>query len=380
MKKAKVGIIGTVGVPAKYGGFETLAHQLVLKLNQQLDLTVYSSSKSYSKAERVETWEGAKIKYIPLKANGIQSIFYDMLSMLHAMIFCDVLLVLGVSGCIFLPFVKLLSTKRVIVNLDGLEWRRAKWDGWIKQFLIFSERMAVKYADEVITDNAGLQDYVIEKYGIKSCLIEYGADHVAPVKTAAKDVAKYPFLKGNYAFKVCRIEPENNIHVVLAAFKKMGRLPLVLVGNWSHSAYGRQLLAEYGNTSNLHLLPPIYEPRELNKLRANCTVYVHGHSAGGTNPSLVEAMYLGLPIIAFDVIYNRVTTEFNAPYFQSEKDLIAQVLKLNDLELRELGQSMQAIAERRYTWRYIADRYQQTILDGVLLPVPSTGGAVRVQV
>ena len=92
MKKTKVGIIGTVGVPAKYGGFETLAHQLVENLGHQLDLTVYSSSKSYSKAERVKYWKGATIKYIPLKANGIQSIFYDILSMLHAMIFCDILL------------------------------------------------------------------------------------------------------------------------------------------------------------------------------------------------------------------------------------------------------------------------------------------------
>jgi len=371
MKKTKVGIIGTVGVPAKYGGFETLAHQLVLKLNQQLDLTVYSSSKSYSKAERVDTWEGAKIKYIPLKANGIQSIFYDIWSMIHAMIFCEVLLILGVSGCIFLPIIKLFSTKRVIVNLDGLEWRRAKWSGWIKQFLIFSERMAVGYADEVITDNAGLQDYVIAQYGIKSCLIEYGADHVTPVKAVAKDLAKYPFLKAAYAFKVCRIEPENNIHIVLAAFKKMARMPLVLVGNWSHSAYGRQLLAEYGNEPNLHLLAPIYDPTQLNKLRANCTIYIHGHSAGGTNPSLVEAMYLGLPIIAYDVIYNRVTTEFTAPYFTTEEALISQVLKLNDLELNDLGQTMQAIAERRYTWDYIASKYQQTILEEVLETVPS---------
>ncbi len=105
--KTKVGIIGTVGVPAKYGGFETLAHQLVLNLRNEFDLTVYNSSKSYSKAERVETWEGARIKYIPLKANGAQSIIYDLVSILHAMFYCDVMLILGVSGCIFLPFVKL---------------------------------------------------------------------------------------------------------------------------------------------------------------------------------------------------------------------------------------------------------------------------------
>lgn len=361
MRKTKVGIIGTVGVPAKYGGFETLAHQLVENLGQQMDLTVYSSSKSYSKEERVNSWKGAAIKYIPLKANGIQSIPYDILSMLHAMIFCDVLLILGVSGCIFLPFVKLFSTKKIIVNVDGLEWRRAKWDGWIKKFLIFSERMAVKFSDEIITDNAGLQDYVAENYGIESRLVEYGADHVAPVKIQPFYAEKYPFLSKPYAFKVCRIEPENNIHVVLEAFKAVKNRPLVLVGNWSHSQYGKDLVAEYGHLSNMHLLDPIYEPTELNTLRSNCSVYIHGHSAGGTNPSLVEAMYLGLPIIAFDVIYNQVTTEFKGAYFKTKEDLLASLSSINDSTLKELGATMKSIANRRYTWSFISAKYANVI-------------------
>jgi len=370
MKKTKVGIIGTVGIPAKYGGFETLAHQLVLNLGKQLDLTVYSSSKSYSKAERVPSWKGAKIKYLPLKANGIQSIFYDILSMIHAMIFCEVLLILGVSGCIFLPFVKLFSTKRIIVNVDGLEWRRAKWSGWIKNFLIFSERMAIRFADEIITDNAGLQDYVLEHYGIHSSLIEYGADHVSRVNIQGEIGEKYAFFKQKYAFKVCRIEPENNIHLVLAAFKELPQLPLVLVGNWSHSAYGIALKATYEKVPHLHLLAPIYEPTELNMLRSNCTIYIHGHSAGGTNPSLVEAMYLGLPIIAFDVIYNQVTTEFKGAYFKTKSDLLATLLALSNTDLQMLGSDMKRIANRRYTWAYISNKYQASFIGKVKQPTP----------
>lgn len=371
MKKTKVGIIGTVGVPAKYGGFETLAHQLVLNLGQQLDLTVYSSSKSYPKAERIKTWKGAKIKYIPLKANGAQSIPYDIIAMIHALIFCDVLLVLGVSGCVFLPFIKLFSSKRIIVNVDGLEWRRAKWSGWAKQFLMFSERMAMRHADEIITDNAGLQDYVLERYGVKSSLIEYGADHVSPVSIQPKDTEKYPFLNQEYAFKVCRIEPENNIHVVLETFQELKGIPLVLVGNWSHSEYGQQLLKKFSNIPHFHLLAPIYEPTELNKLRSNCSVYIHGHSAGGTNPSLVEAMYLGLPVIAFDVIYNQVTTEFSGAYFTTKEDLLKQLLLLSPGELNDLGIQMRAIAERRYNWAHIASKYENTILSKKLQPTPT---------
>jgi len=371
MKKTKVGIIGTVGVPAKYGGFETLAHQLVENLGQQMNLTVYSSSKSYSKEERVKTWKGANIKYIPLKANGAQSIPYDILSMLHAMIFCDVLLILGVSGCIFLPFVKLFSNKRIIVNVDGLEWRRAKWGGWIKKFLIFSEQMAVKFSDEIITDNAGLQDYIAKNYSIKSSLIEYGADHVAPVKIQPDFVEKYPFLKKPYAFKVCRIEPENNIHVVLEAFKAVKNRSLVLVGNWSHSQYGKDLRKQYGQLSNLYLLDPIYEPTALNTLRSNCSVYIHGHSAGGTSPSLVEAMYLGLPIIAFDVIYNQVTTEFAGVYFKTKEDLLERLVSVDDAALQNLGVTMKSIADRRYTWSFIAKKYAYAVQGKTQKPVPT---------
>jgi glycosyltransferase involved in cell wall biosynthesis len=112
-----------------------------------------------------------------------------------------------------------------------------------------------------------------------------------------------------YACKVCRIEPENNVHVVLDAFSKLPRHTLVFIGNWNNSEYGRALREKYKDNTNMHLLDPIYDQRTLDVIRGNCFLYIHGHSAGGTNPSLVEAMYLGLPVIAFDVSYNRTTTD-----------------------------------------------------------------------
>ena len=183
---SKLAIIGTVGVPAKYGGFETLAHQLVLKLRNRFQLTVYASKHSYSEEERTPEWEGAKVVYLPLKSNGLQSIFYDMLSMLHALLFADVMLGLGVSGCLLLPFLKLFPWIKIIVNVDGLEWRRAKWSGLAKKFLIISEKIAVRFADEIITDNAAIQKYVLDNYGITSRLIEYGADHAQPVPISGR--------------------------------------------------------------------------------------------------------------------------------------------------------------------------------------------------
>lgn len=357
VQKTRLGIIGTVGVPAKYGGFETLAHQLVLNLPKDFDITVYSSSKSYSKSERVSEWEGAKICYIPLNANGWQSVIYDILSMIHAIFFCDVLLVLGVSGCIFLPFIKMFTSKKVVVNVDGLEWRRAKWSGWAKQFLIFSEKIAAQYADEIITDNAAIQKYVVDNYKINSRLIEYGADHVAPVAITPAYVDKYPFLAGDYAFKVCRIEPENNINMVLEAFARFEKLPLIIVGNWNHSNYGKEMRKLYSQYDNLYLLDPIYESTELNTLRSNCALYVHGHSAGGTNPSLVEAMHLELPILSYGVIYNRITTKKKAMYFDGVEDIISTLRQLPIIDLEEIAHDMKSIADYYYTWSTITNKY-----------------------
>ena len=367
---SKLAIIGTVGVPAKYGGFETLAHQLVLHLRNRFQLTVYASQKNYPKEERSPEWEGAKVVYLPLKANGLQSILYDMLSMLHALLFADVMLVLGVSGCLLLPFIKLFPWVKVIVNVDGLEWRRAKWNGLAKKFLIISEKIAVRFADEIITDNAAIQKYVHENYGIASRLIEYGADHAQPVGITEKYLQKYPFLKGKYAFKVCRIEPENNIHVVLEAFAKYDQLPLVIVGNWEHSEYGHSLRNAYKDHGHLHLLDPIFEPEELNTLRSNCTLYVHGHSAGGTNPSLVEAMYLGRPILAFDVLYNRITTQQKALYFSNAGDICRVLAKLDKYDLEALASTMKSIANRMYLWSRIARLYAEAATSKKRLPTP----------
>jgi len=373
MKKSqkRVAIIGTVGVPAKYGGFETLAHHLVEQLADKTDMAVYCSAKNYSKAERKNTYKGAKLVYLPMGANGISSVLYDVFSMIHALIFADVMIVLGVSGALFLPFVKLFSTKKVIVNVDGLEWRRAKWQGWAKQFLVISEKIAVTVSDEIITDNAAIQKYVFDRYGKNSRLIEYGADHTSKVMMTDEMIEKYPFLKNDYAFKVCRIEPENNIKAVLEAFKNYQELPLVLVGNWNHSSYSRSLLAEFENVPNLHLLQPIYEATELNTLRSNCKVYVHGHSAGGTNPSLVEAMHLGLPILAFDVIYNRITMEHRGHFFESSTDLQKLLSTIDQEELTQLGEQMESIARRRYTWSVIANKYYETVITEKKAAIPT---------
>lgn len=351
----KISILGTVGIPAKYGGFETLTEYLTKNLHDSYELTVFCSGKSYS--EKLESYNGAKLEYVALHANGVQSIPYDIISIFKSLRFADTLLILGVSGCIILPFVRLFSKKRIVVNIDGLEWKRDKFSKNAKLFLKFSEKVAVKYSDVVVSDNKAIQDYVRSEYGVQSKLIAYGADHVTKEILSDELKLKYPFLGSRYAFKVCRIEPENNIHLILEAFSEYKLFNIVMIGNWENSQYGRELKEKYSRFENIFLLDPIYEQNSLNQIRSNCYVYMHGHSAGGTNPSLVEAMYLGLPIIAYGVQYNRETTEGKALYFDDKDGLVRLLENINDEELRLVARDMLEVAKENYIWEKISEKY-----------------------
>ncbi|MEL1253531.1 DUF1972 domain-containing protein [Flavobacterium sp. DGU38] len=365
MKNKRIAIIGTVGLPAKYGGFETLADHLVSNLSDKYDFTVYCSKKKYRKEERLLSYKGAKLHYIPLEANGIQSIPYDSLSILHALWRNDVLLILGVAGAWLLPFVRLFTNKKIIISIDGIEWKRDKWSLLAKLYLWWSEKIAVKYSHIDISDNESIQDYTAIRYKTLSRVIEYGADHTMKVSPKSDDFEKYPFLKTKYAVKVCRIEPENNVHLVLEAFKIKSEMTLVLVGNWNNSDYGQKLKQKYKDAVNINLLDPIYEQREIDLIRGNASLYIHGHSAGGTNPSLVEAMYLKLPVLAFKVSYNITTTEGKAVYFSSVEDLVGELNILSERELLNIAHQMSIIAERRYTWKTISRLYELLIKEAV---------------
>jgi glycosyltransferase involved in cell wall biosynthesis len=361
MKKKRVAIIGTVGVPAAYGGFETLAEHLVKELNERYEMHVYCSGKKYPKGNRPKYYQNAHLHYLPLEANGIQSIPYDILSMIHALFYADVFVVLGVSGGIFLPIIKWFTRKKIIVSIDGIEWKRGKWSRMARWYLWFAEGIAVRNSHADIADNESIQDYTAIRYKSLSNIIEYGADHTMNVKPEEADYQEFPFLKTPYAFKVCRIEPENNVHVVLRAFAACTKRHLVFVGNWKNSEYGRALLEEYGNIPNILMLDPIYNQRKLDLLRGNAQLYIHGHSAGGTNPSLVEAMYLHLPVIAFDVMYNRTTTQDSAKYFKNWSELLQLLEHTTDPELQANADVMKQIADSRYTWKVIADKYNAMI-------------------
>ena len=173
----KVAIVGIVGIPARYGGFESFTEQLVLRLQDRFAFTVYCQKSAFQ--ERPEAIGNIHLKYMPLKANGVFSVPYDMLGILHALTYADTLLILGVGGCSLLPILRLFGMrKRVICNIDGIEWKRAKWSGLAKWYLHFAEKCAVKYSDAVVGDNQVIVDYVENTYHRHCNLIEYGADDI----------------------------------------------------------------------------------------------------------------------------------------------------------------------------------------------------------
>jgi glycosyltransferase involved in cell wall biosynthesis len=368
----KVAIIGTVGLPANYGGFETLASHIVSNLNDKYDFTVYCSSKKYKKNQRQSTFKGAKLKYLPFNANGIQSIIYDSVSIFHALFYADVLIILGVAGAWMLPFVKLFTNKRIIISIDGIEWKRDKWNRVAKMYLWFAEKLAVKYSHIDISDNESIQDYTAMRYGSLSRIIEYGGDHVEYVESTRNDHENYPFLKYLYAVKVCRIEPENNVHLVLEAFTKIKNRYLVIVGNWDNSQYGKDLKQNYSNIENIYLLDPIYDQRTLDLIRGHAILYIHGHCAGGTNPSLVEAMNLSLPVLAYRVSYNKTTTENQAHYFSTSDDITSFILSTSMEKLKSNALIMKSIADRRYKWSIIAEKYELLISEALVVEEKST--------
>lgn len=355
MIKKKLAIVGIVGVPANYGGFETLVEYLLDMLPKFYDITIYCQSSSYP--EKLETYKGAKLEYLNLKANGIQSVVYDSISLWKSIRGFDYILILGVSGAITIPMIRPFTSAKIVTHIDGLEWKRDKWGAFAKRFLKFSESLAVKYSDAIISDNKHIFDYVQQEYNKSSHLIAYGANHVSYVDPIPYK-KKYSFITSPYIFTVCRIEPENNIEMQLRIFTDNDlSIPYVIVGNWNSSEYGMKLYEKYSTKKNVILYNPIYASEELNVLRSNSHYYLHGHSAGGTNPSLVEAMYLGLPIIAFGVNYNRETTFNRAIYFTDSTELLEQLLKLDDFDREAMSRDMYKLARKNYSWKAINKKY-----------------------
>lgn len=363
MQKLKVAIVGTHGVPAKYGGFETLADFLCQNLSSKLQFIVYCNKGLYD--ERPAFYHGARLKYLPLNASGFFGIIYDVVTFIHALFTVDKILYLSPVGSGFIIPLKFAFGKKVIVNHGGLnEWDRPKLSWFQRKWAKFNHLVAAKAADVNIVDNKAYRESLRKNFGVDSVVVRYGGDHVAKAPRSTRAFAEsYRFLPERYAISVSRAQIDNNLHLALEAFSNFQGFPLVLVSNWQVSEYGKQLKEKYANSANVILLDAVYDKAELDYLRGNAFCYIHTHSFCGTAPSLVEAMCLGLPIFSLDVETNRETTNGAAFFFNTADQLVSELEVVSESDLVENGKTMKALAQRNYLWETISNQYLDLIFN-----------------
>ncbi|MDA3905856.1 MAG: DUF1972 domain-containing protein [Bacteroidales bacterium] len=330
----RIGILGTRGIPNRYSGYEQFAEYFSQYMVQKgHDVSVYSSSLHFFQEE-----EYNKVKLIHRfdpedKLGTFGQFIYDLNCILDSRKQnFDVLLQLGYTSSSIWGW--LLPKNTVIVsNMDGLEWKRSKYNWAVQKFLKFAEYLAIRTSDFYISDSKGIQSYLISKYGISTEYIAYGVKSEQEIST--KLFTKLNLESGNYNMLIARMEPENNIETILeGAINSTNNQPFIVIGNYENT-YGRKLLKKFSRNENIRFIGPIYDMPALNYLRENSNLYFHGHSVGGTNPSLLEAMASKACICAHDNPFNRAILEDGGFYFQTSIDITKlldseQIIDCND--------------------------------------------------
>lgn len=315
-----IAIIGSVGIPNRYGGPEAFAESISPVLVQQGFRVTVTCDKSRYTDDLSPEFRGVQRQFIAVGANGASSPLHDLLAFLGVVRDADHILVLGVSGGLFFPLFRLLCAvmgARLLVNIDGVEWRRAKFGLLGKTVLYCSDWLAQRCAHVVIYDNDALLEYVL--YPNKSACVEYSGEHALQGADGAASEA--PPAEQPYALTVCRIEPENNCELLIEGFLRSSLPRYTFIGNWERSEYGRTLRQRYAGEPRVRLLDPVYDPRMLYRWRSSCSFYLHGHSVGGTNPSLVEMLFFDCDILCYDCSFNRATTGSAARFFKDAQEL-----------------------------------------------------------
>lgn len=317
----RIAVLGTRGIPNHYGGFEQFAEHLAIFLvKKSCKVYVYNSS-NHPYQETV--FKGVNIVHCndPEEQMGtIGQFIYDLNCILDTRKRnLDVILLLGYTSS---SIWSLLLPKKplVITNMDGLEWKRSKYNFLVRKFLRYAERLAVKYSDFLVSDSKGIKKYIDDKYKKDSKFISYGSNLVSDVDD--KLLEKYKLKKFKYNMLLARIEPENNIKTILEGVViSKTKIPFLVIGDCSKNSFGKKLIGTYEDHKNIIFCGGIYNSKDLNCLRYYSNLYFHGHSVGGTNPSLLEAMGSGNLIIAHNNVFNKAVLKEDAYYFSTPEDV-----------------------------------------------------------
>lgn len=334
----KIGILGTRGIPNNYGGFEQFAQWLSKGLvDKGHEVYVYSSSH-HPYQEKI--WKGVHIIHCKDREYRIGTagqFFYDLRCNKDAVKRnFDVLFHFGYSSDSFWGRRWPKNTIN-IVNMDGLEWKRTKYNFLTRKFLKQAESWAAKHADKMIADSPAIRDYIFETYAKEPVYIPYGAEIFT--NRNASVLTRYRIMPGQYFLVIARMEPENNIEMIIEGWKESkSAYPLLIIGN-ANNKYGQRLVKKYKDLL-IRFEGAIYDQETLNNLRFFSKIYFHGHSVGGTNPSLLEAMACGCRIAAHDNQFNKGVLGNEADYFSTAADLSALITAMKEPAIVEQNISM----------------------------------------
>ncbi|MBL7703102.1 MAG: DUF1972 domain-containing protein [Ferruginibacter sp.] len=362
-KHLNIAIIGTRGIPNNYGGFEQVAQYLGAGLvSKGHQVTVYNAHHHPYKQRK---WKGVQIIHC---FDGEQFIgtagqfIYDLNCIRDARRKnFDVILFLGyTSSSVWGRWFP--RNAAVISNMDGMEWKRRKYSGPVKRFLMYAEKLAVKYSDHLIADSTAVQQYLDRKYNKQTSYISYGAEIAETENEAA--LQNYGLVKQGYYMLMARMEPENNIEMILDGFCKTSSVEkFIVVGKISNS-FGKKIAEKYRKDERIIFAGGIFEQNTINSLRKYCKLYFHGHSVGGTNPSLLEAMAGGALIAAHDNEFNRAVLNEDAFYF-STADEVMGLINTNKLREKAAGiicNNLKKIKEQ-FNWPAIVDAYEAVMIE-----------------
>jgi glycosyltransferase involved in cell wall biosynthesis len=354
----RIALLGTRGVPARYGGFETCVEQVGLRLVQAgHDVVVYCRTDEPSDPPMTE-YRGMRLVELPaLRRKTLETLSHTAASTAHLMTHpVDVALVFNVANAPFLPVLRARGIP-VATHVDGLEWKRSKWQGAGRRYYRVAESFAVRWSDALIADAQVIADYYLAEFGAASELIAYGAPIVSGDRPELLDgLGLEP---NRYHLVVARFEPENNVDVIVDGYRRSAaKLPLVVVGSAPYAAAYTARVHELAD-ERVRFLGGVSDQDLLDQLYANCTTYLHGHSVGGTNPSLLRALGAGAATTAFDVVFNRQVLLDTGRFFRSADDVAAEIqqAEAEPEETERRGRWAQRSAHR-YDWDDVAALYE----------------------
>ncbi len=361
----RLAILGTRGVPAAHGGFETFAEKLSLYLVEKgWELTVYCQEEGKGPIFE-DTWEGVRRVRIPVSRGGAAgTVIFDWKATWHAAGRHSLTLTLGYNTALFCALLRLRGVTNLI-NMDGIEWRRDKWSALERAWLYLNERAGCLLGNHLIADHPEIEKHLQTRVSSrKITMIPYGAEEIG---AADGMLLGEPGLEPDgFVLVVARPEPENSILEIVRAFSRKERgMKLVVLGNLSpgENAYHRALLEAAGD--EVMFPGAIYEKNMLAALRFHAWLYVHGHTVGGTNPSLVEALGAGSAVLAHDNVYNRWVAGDGAAYFSDEQDCAErfdQLLKTSD-RISEMRAWSRRRFQESFRWDRILSSYEQVLDD-----------------